>query len=350
MRDPADRAPGQTDAHPHFPALDAMRGGAAVVVMLYHIGIASGHPQLTPFGFLAVDLFFLMSGFVIAKTYEPRLREGLPLRTFVGLRIGRIYPMLVAGVVIGVAVSAVRGEPASIAAALRSLFLIPDWRAHLLFPLNPVLWSLFYELVANLLHASLARYLTTRRIAVAALMAGMAFAAAIYWYHDTGLGWGADNFAGGFARVGWSYLTGMLLARTRIPVGRLALLLPAASLGLLIAPALGFASVRVMAMLFCAFPLALLGAVQMPQARRSPLASHLGQLSYPLYALHQPLVMAAAVVMASSWQWAILALALVILAALTGRFVDAPAQARLKRLLTRGRARATSPSPRWSRW
>ena len=65
--DGLDRAPRQAARHARFPALDAMRGGAAMVVMLYHIGIASGHPQLAPFGFLAVDLFFMMSGFVIAN-------------------------------------------------------------------------------------------------------------------------------------------------------------------------------------------------------------------------------------------------------------------------------------------
>ncbi|NIJ31696.1 acyltransferase family protein [Sphingomonas oligoaromativorans] len=353
-----DCAPGQAARHARFPALDAMRGGAAMVVMLYHIGIASGHPQLAPFGFLAVDLFFMMSGFVIAKAYEPRLRDGLPFRAFVGLRIGRIYPMLAAGVLIGAAVAAVRGGPASIGvAALRSLLLLPDWSGHLLFPLNPVLWSLFYELVANLLHASLARHLTTRRIAIAALVAGALFAAAIYRYHEAGFGWGAQNFAEGFARAGWGYLTGMLIARVRIPTGRSAPLFPLVGLALLIAPATGFVPVRVIAMLFLAFPLALLGAVRTPHCRWPRLAAHLGNLSYPLYAMHQPLVMGAAAMMPSPYAWAGLALALILLAAVTGRYIDAPAQILLRRLLagrrgapTPGSAPATPPSRRpWRR-
>ncbi len=346
---PADAvpAPERPAAPPRYPALDAMRGAAAIGVMLYHLGIASRHPQLAPFGFLAVDLFFMMSGFVMTRAYEPRLRQGLSVRAFVGIRVGRIYPMLLAGVLIGACVAMARGEATGVGAAVaRSLLLLPDLRADQLFPLNPVLWSLFYELAANLLHALLAPHLTTRRVAVATLVAGAAFAAAIAHYHGAGLGWGAASFVAGFARVGWGYLVGMLLARVHVPISRSSsTVLIVAGLALLAAPAVGFTSARVAVTLFCAFPLALLGAIQAPRARSTWMSSRLGELSYPLYAIHQPLLAGAAAFRLSPGQWGLLAVALVVATAAAGRFVDAPAQARLRRLLTRGARHASRSAP-----
>jgi peptidoglycan/LPS O-acetylase OafA/YrhL len=64
-----------------FSALDAMRGIAAVSVVFYHAGIHSGLPLL-PHAYLAVDLFFVLSGFVIAHAYEEKLHHGMTVGKF----------------------------------------------------------------------------------------------------------------------------------------------------------------------------------------------------------------------------------------------------------------------------
>ncbi|MGL4302258.1 MAG: acyltransferase family protein, partial [Sphingomonas sp.] len=81
-----------------FVALDSLRGVCACIVVLYHLG---GTIQLTELpliraGWLFVDFFFVLSGFVIAAAYRDRLARGFPVGRFMVLRLGRIYPLHVA--------------------------------------------------------------------------------------------------------------------------------------------------------------------------------------------------------------------------------------------------------------
>ena len=84
-----------------FVTLDALRGIAAIGVMLYHSMPDS--PLVIPGGYLAVDLFFVLSGFVIALTYEDKLRDGMTPREFLALRAIRLWPMLLVGAGLGIA-------------------------------------------------------------------------------------------------------------------------------------------------------------------------------------------------------------------------------------------------------
>lgn len=79
-----------------FEVLDALRGICALLVVLFHFN-SNGYLAQLPIvqnGWLFVDYFFVLSGFVIAHSYGTRLTEGrISVARFMGLRMGRIYPL-----------------------------------------------------------------------------------------------------------------------------------------------------------------------------------------------------------------------------------------------------------------
>ena len=83
-----------------FYVLDGMRGIAAIIVMLYHY-IGSGQSRLLMNSYIAVDLFFILSGFVIYHAYAKALRDGMPAGVYANKRISRLAPTVAGGVVLG---------------------------------------------------------------------------------------------------------------------------------------------------------------------------------------------------------------------------------------------------------
>jgi len=86
-----------------FYLLDGLRGVAAIAVMVYHAA-ALFVPVRLPGSYLAVDLFFMLSGFVLTHAYADRLAEGLSWRAFLVARLVRLYPLYIAGTMFGVLV------------------------------------------------------------------------------------------------------------------------------------------------------------------------------------------------------------------------------------------------------
>ncbi|TIW52974.1 MAG: acyltransferase, partial [Mesorhizobium sp.] len=78
--------------------LDALRGVAAISVMLYHFSPFIADGKVLPSSYLAVDLFFLLSGFVIAHAYDRKIESGMGFGTF---RLIRLYPLYLAGTLLG---------------------------------------------------------------------------------------------------------------------------------------------------------------------------------------------------------------------------------------------------------
>lgn len=142
-----------------YHALDGLRGIAALLVAAFHIG--QRYAQTTPAGYLAVDLFFALSGFVIAANYASRLQEGLGAARFMALRLVRLYPLYLLGTLIGVTREAFHlgvvyadmhchnQFTVCVAAAVTMVPVLPD----ALFPFNGPAWSLLMELVVNGLFA-----------------------------------------------------------------------------------------------------------------------------------------------------------------------------------------------------
>ena len=76
----------------HIPAIDGLRAVAVIAVMLYHLGVS-----WIPGGFLGVDLFFVISGYVITRLLLDSIQRsgGLDLRGFYAGRVRRLLPALI---------------------------------------------------------------------------------------------------------------------------------------------------------------------------------------------------------------------------------------------------------------
>src|SRR3954465_4404922 len=171
---------------PHrFSALDGLRGICALVVVLYHtFRLAPANPFAH--GYLSVDVFFILSGFVLAYAFGDRLEAGMGAANFMLARIRRLGPIIwfSAGFsVLGFFATELLGGPqvpatAVLLAGVQNLFLIPVIAPSGIdaFPLNGPIWSLFAEFWINLAFALTATRLKPS-VLVATIVAGWAFVA-----------------------------------------------------------------------------------------------------------------------------------------------------------------------------
>lgn len=147
-----------------FLNLDAMRGICALSVVLFHCDGLFVRGVIFSHGYLAVDAFFVLSGFVIAHTYEKRLSDGMRFADFLRVRLKRLAPVYWAGTLLGTAMLAAVAAykpagtffgPELIAAlSVMAMLLVPQLTlGGIAYPANPVAWSLLGELIVNLLHA-----------------------------------------------------------------------------------------------------------------------------------------------------------------------------------------------------
>ena len=236
---------------PHFELLDGLRGVAAILVVFYHIfeglafaaatnGVGDGLITTLNHGHIAVDFFFILSGFVISYAYDDRWGK-MSTWQFFKRRLVRLHPMLVMGAVIGALAFAFVGfekwdgtvAPVEwvMTAMLLTMFMIPavpgvpyEVRGNgEMFPLNGPAWSLFFEYVGNIIYALVIRRLSTRMVAVLAAVLGCLhawfFVGNVSGYDMVGVGWTIDeiNFWGGLVRMLFPFTVGVLLARTFRP-------------------------------------------------------------------------------------------------------------------------------------
>lgn len=314
-----------SDSKPHYELLDGLRGVAALLVVWYHLFEAfATNPvdQRFNHGYLAVDFFFLLSGFVIGYAYDERWGRGLRMRDFIKRRLIRLHPMVVLGALLGAAAFFVQGsvrwngEPVStgmvLAALLCGLLLIPAWpgAGHEvrgngeMYPLNGPGWSLFFEYLGNLLYMLLLRRLPTRWLTLLVALTGAALATFaigdLSGYGHLGVGWtlAGSNFPGGMLRLLFAFPAGLLLARRFRPVRiRGAFWLCSLSLAVLLAmPYVGSEQNHLFNGLYdtlstlLLFPLLLwLGASgHATDAATARICGFLGDISYPLYMVHYP--------------------------------------------------------------
>jgi peptidoglycan/LPS O-acetylase OafA/YrhL len=288
--------------HGRYYCLDMMRGVAAILVVVYHLGMAK--TQLAPSGIAAVDFFFILSGFVVDRAYAGKLREGMKFGEFMLLRLIRLYPLFLVGILIGLcrgsgaaALSAPGARPMSeILGSLGfNLLMLPSPFSNELFQLNAPGWSLFLELLINALFAVLLVGVGTRLLlATVIISAGGMIYTALLW--DTlNIGWGWPTFMGGIFRVGFGFPLGMLISRwlTNPPrVTPAAAVLPVLLVVALASPGhnyLGTYYDLLCAMLVSPI-LVLAGArYEFPVSLNGP-AAMLGNISYPLYAVHLPAI------------------------------------------------------------
>jgi peptidoglycan/LPS O-acetylase OafA/YrhL len=222
-----------------FGTLDGMRGIAALAVVFCHAPQFVG-PFTMPNGYLAVDLFFALSGCVLEAAYAERIVGGLSVSRFMLIRYTRLWPLYVAGIALGlvsaVAAIVVHSSKMSVLSVAVSAgtgaFLIPaPVRSPFgsVYPLNVPGWSLFFELFVNLVYIAAWKRLTTRLLVALVVMSGIALIMLSFLYDGIDMGSNWPTFWGGFARVGYSFFLGVLLHRSyggRVRTSNLTMLLP----------------------------------------------------------------------------------------------------------------------------
>lgn len=225
---------------PHYVILDGLRGVAAIMVVLFHVlEIYTGGDhslQIINHGYLAVDFFFMLSGFVLGYAYDDRWGS-ITLKDFFKRRIIRLHPMIIAGMLLGALLYYFQDAPAlgwkatSDVSLLKlvllmviGMFLIPvgkgldirGWNE--MYPLNGPAWSLFLEYVANIIYALILRRISKLMLSILVLVAAgvtiqYAFTNPI---GDIIGGWSIDDpiqLRIGFTRLAFPFLAGLLLAR-----------------------------------------------------------------------------------------------------------------------------------------
>jgi peptidoglycan/LPS O-acetylase OafA/YrhL len=327
---------------PRYEILDGLRGVASIMVVFFHLmETYSAGPayQIINHGYLAVDFFFVLSGFVIGYAYDDRWNK-MTVWGFFKRRLVRLHPMLVMGTVIGLllyffgqceqfGLDGYAPGWKMLVAFVLALFMIPcgsgldvrGWGE--MNPLNGPQWSLTFEYIANILYALVFRHLG--KVALGVLTAAAAFCTldlCLNWnvfgllssardshmYTVIG-GWSitAEQMYIGATRLLYPFLCGLLLSR----IGKYINVKGGfwwCSLLLVIVfslPCIGgegsiLNGIYVAACILFVFPLiVLMGAGSQIKGQKSAkICTFVGELSYPLYITHYPIMY-----MQMNWAW-----------------------------------------------
>ena len=323
---------------PRYDILDGLRGVAAILVIWYHFfeGFAtSPTDQMLNHGYLAVDFFFVLSGFVIGYAYDNSWKNGnMTGRGFMLRRIVRLQPMVVLSVVLGAIAFLLQGSvkwdgtPVPLhmvlIALLLGLFMIPlipgvdaEVRGNgEMFPLDGPAWSLFFEYIGSILYAIVLHRLsrTALRWVVAVSAIGLAACALcnLSGAYHLGIGWSmaGAGFLGGFMRLSFSFSIGLLLTRDFKPrhIHGAFWICSAMIAAILACPYIGTAAegasiwngVYDTVCTIFLFPLIVyIGACGITTDKYSQnICELLGKLSYPVYIIHYP-----AMYLFYAWVW-----------------------------------------------
>lgn len=321
------------DSKPHYALLDGLRGVAALLVVWYHVfeGFQfAGNKPVIDFinhGYLAVDFFFILSGFVVGYAYDSRWGKTLTLGGFFRRRLIRLQPMVIMGSVIGAASLLLSGMERwdGTHATLWLTFLafvcgclmlpaLPGMPREVrgngeMFPLNGPCWSLFFEYVGNIVYALFIRRLSTRLLA----LLSFALCCAIAWfavtdqsgYGSIGVGWTVDrtNILGGMLRMLCPFTMGLLLSRIFKPIHHVrGAFWTSAALLLIIFHVPYIYSDGVLSLngvfeavcIIAVFPLVVWYAAsgKNTDGTSMHICRFLGDISYPLYIVHYPIMYA----------------------------------------------------------
>ena len=324
------------DTKPHYNILDGLRGAAALMVVWYHVfeGFAfaegmngvegGGLINVFNHGYLAVDFFFMLSGFVISYAYDDRWNK-MSMGDFFKRRLVRLHPMIVMGALIGLTTFLLQGgvkwdgsiTPAAgvVLAFLLTCCFIPAIPGALhevrgngeMFPLNGPSWSLFFEYIGNICYALFIRRLSTKALSWLVVALGVVYiwfsVGNVSGYESVGVGWtlgDSVNIFGGFLRMIFPFSLGMLLARNFKPmkVRGIFWIAIAILLGLFSVPffpsvdGICVNGIYEMCCIMIAFPaLVWLGASGVTSDKASTgICKFLGDISYPLYIVHYPIM------------------------------------------------------------
>ncbi len=294
-----------------FHTLDGLRGVAALAVAVIHITGFTHRNFLggrhIVFGGLAVDFFFVLSGFVIAHAYGRKLTQGMGLGGFLRVRIIRLWPLYVLAIAIAVAQFGVeRWLTPNVwtwkslgLVALTSLVMIPaplfGFNNEPMFLLNPATWSLAAEMIVNTIYAAMARHLGGARLLILCAIAGGVLLWRFLHHHGGSIGveWSGLDIA--LARAAYGFFMGVLIYRLhesrpcRFALNGWLLIVPLAVM--LLGPTdPGWRPWYEPISALLVFPMIVyVGASSRLDAVSRRICLFFGGISYALYVLHSPL-------------------------------------------------------------
>jgi peptidoglycan/LPS O-acetylase OafA/YrhL len=308
---------------PHYQILDGLRGVAAIMVVAFHICEASATSYLDQkinHGYLAVDFFFLLSGYVVGYAYDDRWGK-MTIGGFFKRRLVRLQPMVVMGMIIGAICFYFQGS-----ALWPMISGVPVWKMLLIMligftllpipismdirgwqemhPLDGPAWSLFFEYIANILYAVLVRHFSKTLLWILVILSGFALVhlAVTSPTGDVIGGWSIDakQLTIGFSRVMYPFFAGLLLCRIAKPTHIKQAFLWCSLLVIIVLamPRIGGSShlwlngIYESFSIIILFPLIVfLGASgEITGKLASRLCKFFGDISYPLYITHYPLI------------------------------------------------------------
>ncbi len=286
-----------------FAVLDGLRGVAAIIVLVFHL-VQQQTFEAISFAGLAVDFFYVLSGFVVAFAYEQRLMSGdMSCRQFFGVRFKRLYPLIFLGTGIGIALGLVAavgkgtvspaeiGEAGVLGLLLLPSFVFPQWSTA--YPFNMAAWSLTFEGFANVVYAIIVKYLTKFNLIIVVSISAIA----LVWlaWKNLGIQGGNEqhNWAGGFIRVLYPFFVGVLMFRCRPKMRHGTLKSVALMLLIPILLLISWPSYQIVSAVYVliVFPLIVYaGSGLIPAPKVAKCASFMGALSYPIYILQGPIL------------------------------------------------------------
>jgi peptidoglycan/LPS O-acetylase OafA/YrhL len=293
----------------HFSLLDGMRGVGALVVVAGHAIESVGKLHLFPHVQAGVDLFFALSGFVIAHAYQPRMERGMSLGDYTQRRLIRLYPLVPLAVAFGATIYLVRLlllghsellRPLFGSALLNAVFLpSPLLNADaygIAWAVNPPLWSLTSEAAMNVLFGVALWKMRSRNLVVCALLGAVAFAWCAFRIGETNIGPGWYELDAMLVRPVYPFCAGILLWRiTRGHQPRFQLSPAVVLIGMVLilaAPSFGRYDLAAgLLLVWIGMPLVLYAGAFLASTSSRTLRL-LGDISYPVYLLHFPLIKA----------------------------------------------------------
>lgn len=313
------------DTKSHYVILDGLRGVAAIMVIIFHVfEIFSGgnhHTQIINHGYLAVDFFFLLSGFVIGYAYDDRWGK-MTLKGFFKRRLIRLHPMIILAMVIGAIAFYASASPIlfphinevpvwkMLVVMLIGFTLIPvtgsfeirGWGE--MHPLNGPAWSLFFEYVGNILYALFIRKLPTMILAFLVVLASLAtIHLAVFGTNGDMIGgwsFNPEQLKVGLTRLLFPFLAGLLLARIAKPgkINHAFLWCSLLIIAIFSIPRVGDADHNWMngiydsVAIIILFPIVVfMGASGNIKSQwGTKISKFLGDISYPVYIIHYPLI------------------------------------------------------------
>ena len=294
-----------------FETLDTLRGVAAFSVVIYHLDGLKMAVEIAPRGFLAVDFFFVLSGFVVAHAYEGALGAWMSWRAFMIRRVIRLYPLVLLSVGFGLSLMLLKWRifPDKVDAlhtivtdGLLNGLLLPVLSGGLisvnqLFPANSPLWTLFLELLANMVWAWVGFNLRTRTLVCVVLVSWLAMSVLGVYFHTENVGFDMLTWPGGVARVSFGFTLGVVICRLlplihipAFPAGP-AILYAALVLVMICPFGLNTGQGAWYELTFISIVLPLIVVVGINQQTTGRFGPWIGALSYPIYVLHIPILL-----------------------------------------------------------